>query len=100
MRDFSDAKYANWTEAEIEAEIENEEKGVMGEYEVQDGIRILLDEQWDEMVADNFSEEFSSLENVSTFEESGILTTNKGLVIRLADGSEYQLTIVKSKNAR
>ena len=34
---------------------------------------------------------------VATFEERGVLTRNEGLVLRLADGSEYQITIVRSK---
>ena len=34
---------------------------------------------------------------VRTFENAGVLTYNKGLVITLPDGSEYQLTIVRSR---
>lgn len=34
---------------------------------------------------------------INTFEEAGIMTYNKGLVIRLPDGTEYQLTIVQSR---
>ncbi len=34
---------------------------------------------------------------VSTFEEAGVMTYDKGLVIRLPDGTEYQLTIVQSR---
>lgn len=34
---------------------------------------------------------------VSTFEESGVMTYDKGLVIRLPDGTEYQLTIIQSR---
>jgi len=34
---------------------------------------------------------------VATFEEAGLLTRNEGLVIKTEDGSEYQVTIVKSK---
>ena len=33
---------------------------------------------------------------IYTFEELGILTTNTGLVVRMKDGSEFQITIVKS----
>ncbi len=35
--------------------------------------------------------------SVNSFEHSGILTTNKGLIIKLSDKSEFQLTIVKSR---
>lgn len=37
------------------------------------------------------------LDWVSTFAENGVLTTDKGLVIRLNDGREYQITIVQSR---
>lgn len=35
--------------------------------------------------------------DVQSFEAAGVLTNNKGLVIRMEDGSEYQIQIVKSK---
>jgi len=34
---------------------------------------------------------------LATFEESGVLTRDDGLVLRLADGSEFQLTVVQSR---
>lgn len=34
---------------------------------------------------------------VSTFDEAQVLSTNDGLVIKMIDGTEYQLTIVRSK---
>jgi hypothetical protein len=37
---------------------------------------------------------------VSTYEQAGMLTSNKGLVLLLNDGSEFQLTVVQSKWAR
>lgn len=33
--------------------------------------------------------------SVRTFEEAGLMTRNKGVVIRLSDGSSFQLTINK-----
>jgi len=36
---------------------------------------------------------------VETFEHSGVMTGNAGLVISLEDGSEYQLRITQSKRA-
>ena len=38
-----------------------------------------------------------AIDSIRTFEDAGILTTNKGLVIRMKDRSEFQMTIVKSK---
>lgn len=34
--------------------------------------------------------------SVRSFEEAMLLTSNAGVVIRLEDGSEYQVTVVKS----
>ena len=34
---------------------------------------------------------------VYSFEDVGILTRDRGLVVKMDDGSEYQLTIVKSR---
>lgn len=35
--------------------------------------------------------------DITSFEETGLLTNNEGLVLRLENGEEFQLTIVKSK---
>lgn len=37
-----------------------------------------------------------SIRSIRTFEEDGLMTRDRGLVIRLADGREYQLTIQDS----
>ena len=34
---------------------------------------------------------------VETFEEAGLLTANRGVVVRTADGSTFQICIVKSR---
>lgn len=34
---------------------------------------------------------------VRSYNETGLMTQNRGLVLRMSDGSEYQLTIVKSR---
>jgi hypothetical protein len=39
----------------------------------------------------------SKLMNISTFAQHGLLTGNKGVVLVFADGSEFQLSIVKSR---
>ncbi len=41
-------------------------------------------------------EELVELDVVSTFEEQGLLTMNKGLVLRMKDRSEWQITVVRS----
>jgi hypothetical protein len=35
--------------------------------------------------------------DVCSFAEAGVLTSNDGLVLSLADGTEFQLTIVQSR---
>ncbi len=42
-------------------------------------------------------EELSEGARVRSFEEVGVLTRNAGLVVRLPDGSEFQITIVRSR---
>ena len=39
----------------------------------------------------------NTISRVQTFEEAGVITTNTGLIIKTEYGSEFQLTIVKSK---
>ncbi len=34
---------------------------------------------------------------VNTFEEAGVMTCDKGLVISLPNGTEYQLSIIRSR---
>ena len=41
--------------------------------------------------------ELDTVESITTFEDAMLLTGNKGLVIKCQDGSEFQVTIVKSK---
>jgi hypothetical protein len=38
-----------------------------------------------------------TIARTASFEEEGVMTGNEGLVLYLADGSEYQLTLVCSK---
>ena len=38
-----------------------------------------------------------SVKRVETLEEAGILTRNAGLVIRMNNGSTFQITVVKSR---
>lgn len=35
--------------------------------------------------------------NVLTFEEAGVPTEDRGLVVKMSDGSEFQLTIARSR---
>jgi hypothetical protein len=37
------------------------------------------------------------IKSVRTFEEAGVPSEDKGLVVTMSDGSEYQIIIVKSR---
>ena len=39
----------------------------------------------------------AGVDSVETFETRGVLTTNQGLVVKMRDGSEFQITIVRSR---
>ena len=41
--------------------------------------------------------EDNTIEDFETFESKGLLTNNAGIVLKMKDGSEFQLKINKSK---
>jgi len=43
------------------------------------------------------SNEDGMIKTIDTFEEMGVMTNNKGLLVRMQDGSRFQLVIVKSR---
>lgn len=77
----------------------------MTDREVQDGLCEILDElQSAQRVEGDEIDELGEMamllppiRGVTTFEEQGVLTTDKGLIIRFQDGSEFQVTIVRSR---
>ena len=44
-----------------------------------------------------YQEEEGAKIKTRTYEDVGMLTTDRGLVVRLPDGSEFQITIVQSR---
>lgn len=44
-----------------------------------------------------FADYDAELVDASTFAEAGVMTRNAGLVLRFADGSEFQVTLVQSR---
>jgi hypothetical protein len=50
-------------------------------------------------VANLAGEEITTIERVVGFEETGLMTRDAGLVVTLANGSEFQVTVVLSKRA-
>ena len=61
------------------------------EEEVEEALRAVL--QYGVSVSDTILDNART----ETFEEAGVMTMNRGVVVRLKDGCEYQLTIVQSR---
>ena len=72
-----------------DSDFENEEQ--FTEDTLQDALREYITEGYDsyEVCWENL--------RVRTFAEAGLMTYNKGLVIELPDGTEFQLAIVQSR---
>jgi hypothetical protein len=66
----------------------------MDEKEMQDALIGLIE---DEAMADYFTQGGGDVRSVETFKDACVLTNNAGIVLRLMDGSEFQITIVRSK---
>jgi hypothetical protein len=60
----------------------------MNEQQLQDYLVEVLD--W-------ASDEDGMVKTIETFEDLGVMTNNKGLVIRMQDNSKFQIVIVKSR---
>lgn len=39
----------------------------------------------------------ANTQNALSYREDGVLTTNRGVVLQMADGTEFQITIVQSR---
>lgn len=50
----------------------------------------------EEALADGRDDEAPLIDGCRTFLEAGLLTCDRGLVLRLTDGSEFQITIKRS----
>jgi len=59
----------------------------------------IVEEALEGILSGDWDTENSALEGarILTFQQAGVMTYNKGLVITLPDGTEYQLTIVRSR---
>lgn len=76
----------------------------MNEQRFQDCLYILLESVSDNNFTDEDGDtlwpilkESDNISQVRSFNDEGMLTSNKGLVVKLENGSEFQLTIVKRK---
>lgn len=64
----------------------------MNEKTIEDALNLLISGELD--LVDTALSEVS---NIKTYAEAGILTRDSGLVLRMEDGSEFQITIKQSK---
>ena len=63
----------------------------------------IADENDEGTLADYLRDMVDDAEGVTdavTFRDAGLLTSNVGVVLRLADGAEFQITIVQSRVGR
>jgi hypothetical protein len=68
----------------------------MSEQEIVEHLQFLLDQSADARKDPDWPEKMLG-NSTSTFEEDGVLTDNEGLVLTLEHGSEYQITVIKSR---
>jgi hypothetical protein len=63
--------------------------------------RVLMDEQgletWIREAINLMNEEEPEIARIDSFEDAGILTNNRGLVLKTYNGDVFQMTIVQSK---
>jgi hypothetical protein len=64
----------------------------MSEREFEDALRDVIEERFYEVDDDQRPQQRAC---VTTFAEAGVLTNNRGLIVTLADGSSFHLTIVE-----
>lgn len=64
----------------------------MNEKTIENALNLLISGELD--LVDTALGEVS---NIKTYAEAGILTRDSGLVLRMEDGSEFQITIKQSK---
>ena len=73
----------------------------MDERELQDALKALLEEvafmDDEERTDAGLPDELAGVKRVSTYKEEGVLTRDAGLVVTMAEGAEFQLTIVRSR---
>jgi len=58
----------------------------MNEYDIETMLYELLQDE----------DQACEVDGVQTFEEAGLLTDNRGVVVRTQDGSTFEITIVQS----
>ena len=62
-------------------------------------VQNMIDVSLDESLMEELSAAEAGFSYTCSFTAAGVLTTDAGLVIRMQDGSEFQVTIVQSRGA-
>jgi len=75
--------------------MENEDP-TMDEQTLQDNLMSVLDELPEGTLQDQDGNEFN-VHRTTSFQADGVLTSNRGFTLRMMDGSEFQISIVRSK---
>jgi hypothetical protein len=76
-----------WPDVVVNIETQNTKETTMNEIEFE---TMLYEVLQDDVTVPEIA-------RVQTFEEAGLLTNNRGVVVHTADGSTFQVTIVKSR---
>lgn len=63
--------------------------------EALQGLTATCDEPFTAYIEAPAEDDLHAIDTVS-FAEAGVLTNNAGFVLRMSDGTEYQITVVKS----
>lgn len=58
------------------------------------------DKKMEGLLIDSIMLREDMVRSCETFEEGGVLTTDKGFTIRMTNGSEFQVTVVQSKQGK
>jgi hypothetical protein len=66
----------------------------------QDMAKALGELVTDEVEGDEFADQLrAQIEEVLSYEDAGVMSSNTGLVLRMADGSEFQIRVIQSRMA-
>jgi hypothetical protein len=76
-----------WPDVFVNIETQNAKETTMNEIEFETMLYELLQDD----------ESAPEIARVQTFEEAGLLTNNRGVVVHTAEGITFQVTIVKSR---
>ena len=68
----------------------------MNETQLQELLQNLLDDE-DACLSAQDTDDPMAVESAWSFEHVGVMTNNKGLVVRMQDGTEFQVTVVQSR---